>query len=427
MERVLFINRSYYPDAEATGQLLTELCEDLSSGFHVSVIAGQPNQNPQNISYQRRGIEEHNNVAVRRVWNTRFSKTSFVGRMINLLSYTVTATLAGLTAKRPSVVVVETDPPFLCLLGFLLKLRFRCKLVIYLQDIHPQLGIALGKLREGWRTRLLQKLFAMTYCRADRVVVLGEDMREVIADLGVKPDAIEVIPNWIDTEKISPQKTRNTFRSKHDLVDKFVVMYSGNHGLCQDLENVLLAAEHLRGRNEIAFVFVGDGASKKRLVEMAQQRKLQNVHFVDYQPASELASSLSAADLHLIPVDRRAYRYLMPSKLYGALASGTPVVVVAPPESELARLAVRQRVGMNVRPERPRELAEIICHSAAGEDRCLGLGERARQLAIAKYSRPANTVRFQHMLRQVVEPSQPSVSSTTASVAGELPAAVSRT
>ena len=401
MPRVLFLNRSYYPDAEATGQLLTELCEDLTTHFQVTVIAGQPNQNPQNVAFRRSGAEVHNNVTIHRVWNTRFPKTSFVGRSVNLLSYLTLGTLASLTAKRPHVIVVETDPPLLCLVGALLKKRFGCKLVVYLQDIYPDLGVALGKLRDGLTTRWLRSLFHAVYRQADRVVVLSGDMRNVLLESNVDQDRIETIPNWVDIDKVVPVKTDNAFRRRLGVDDKFVVMYSGNLGLCQGLDNVLLAAEQLKDRDNIEFILVGDGVSKRHLVDMASQHNLHNVRFVDYQPASRLSESLSAADLHLLPIDPRVSRYLMPSKLYGVLASGTPLIAVAPAHSDLARLVETERLGLAVEPDDPQALAEKISWFAEWCDELPAYGQRARRLAVDRFDRHASVNRFREMLLRV--------------------------
>lgn len=401
MTRVLFLNRSYYPDAEATGQLLTELCEDLATDFEVTVIAGQPNQNPQNVDFRRAGKDVHNDVTIRRVWNTRLPKTSLVGRSVNLLSYLAMATLTALTAKRQHVVVVETDPPLLCLVGALLKKRFGCKLVIYLQDIHPDLGVALGKLRDGLTTRWLRRLFFAAYRRADRVVVLSDDMRNVLIESDLDPARIEMIPNWVDTDKVTPVKTNNAFRRQLGVDNKFVVMYSGNLGLCQGLDNVLLAAQLIKDRDNIEFVFVGDGVSKQHLLDTAIQHKLTNVRFVDYQPASRLSESLSAADLHLVPIDPRVSRFLMPSKLYGVLASGTPLIAVAPETSDLAQMVESERVGLAVEPNDPHALAEKILWFAEWCDDLQAYGERARDLAVQQFDRRISVHRFQEMLLRV--------------------------
>ncbi len=119
--RVLFLNRSYWPDAEATGQLLTELCEDLAASFDVTVIAGQPNQNPSGAGFRKSGWQDHGGVRIRRVWHTRFAKSFLPARLLNLVTYLFAALLAAVFVPRPDVIVAETDPPLLCLVALLLR------------------------------------------------------------------------------------------------------------------------------------------------------------------------------------------------------------------------------------------------------------------------------------------------------------------
>ena len=181
VKRVLFLNRSYWPDAEATGQLLTELCEDLAQSFQVTVIAGQPNVDQAECAFRRHGEENRNGVCIRRVRHTSFPKRSLPGRLVNYASFLWGALWAALWTKRPDVVVVETDPPLLCLIGWCLQRLRGAKLICYLQDIHPDIGIALGKFRDRWALRILRRLLFYVYRHADRVVVLSRDMRDRIA------------------------------------------------------------------------------------------------------------------------------------------------------------------------------------------------------------------------------------------------------
>ena len=400
--RVLFLNRSYWPDAEATGQLLTELCEDLADQFDVTVVAGQPNQNPTGCKFVRNGSQIRNNVVIRRVWHTRFPKSFLPGRAVNLLSYLFSASLAAFGVRRPDIVVVETDPPLLCLLGGLLRRCRRTKLVVYLQDIYPDLAVALGKLPQSWVTRALRKLMFGVYRRADRVVVLSRDMKQLLIDAGVPADRIQCIPNWIDTNTVYPVKQDNPFRREQDLDGQFVVMYSGNLGLCQRLETVIEAADRLRQRDDILFLFVGDGVLKPRLVEMAREKGLSNVRFLPYQPKDRIAQSLSAADLHLVPLDPRIASCLMPSKLYGILACGTPVLAIAPEDCELAELTREHDVGVVVPPGEPEALAEAILRLVDEGWDLAGMGERARRLATQSYDRKRITAQFNAMLTHVL-------------------------
>jgi glycosyltransferase involved in cell wall biosynthesis len=400
--RVLFINRSYWPDAEATGQLLTELCEDLAIQFHVTVIAGQPNDNPTGSDFRRRGTELRNGVRIRRVRHTRFAKRLLHGRIINYLSFLLAAFWAAVWTKRPDVVVVETDPPLLCLVGWYLRRVRGSRLIVYLQDIQPDIAVALGKLRNGRLTRLLRRLMAHTYRAADRVVVLSRDMRQRIVGWGVPAERIVSIPNWIDTQLVQPRKSFNEFRGHHELNGEFVVMYSGNLGLCQRLDDVITAADHLRNRSDILFVLIGGGVNEKELKQQALGLALPNVRFLGYQPKDRLGESLSAADLHLVPLDPRVASCLMPSKLYGVLASGTPLVAVAPDDCELADLIREHEVGFVAPPSDPEKMAAAIASLSSQPEFCRRMGARARQLAETEYDRKRVTVRFGTLLREVL-------------------------
>jgi glycosyltransferase involved in cell wall biosynthesis len=364
--RVLILNRSYWPDAEATGQLLTELCEDLADDFDLTVVAGQPNQNPAGIPCRSWGLDRHKGVSIRRVPHLTFGKRSLWGRAVNMLTYLAGAWATAMLVARQDAVVVETDPFLLPLIGRFLQWRHRCRLVVYLQDIYPDVAIALGKARAGWFTRALRRCLFSIYRRADRVIVLGEDMRQVLTDAGIPVDRITVLPNWADTSRIYPIRENNAFRQRQGLDGFFVVMYSGNMGLCQSLDDILEAAARLRDRRDILFLLVGDGASRARLEEIARERSLPNLRFLPYQPQSELAQSLSAADLHLVPLDSRVTGCLVPSKLYGILAAGVASLVVADERCESSRVVQRSATGRVVAPGHPEMLAEAIdCYQRA--------------------------------------------------------------
>jgi GDP-L-fucose synthase len=396
--RVLFINRSYWPDAEATGQLLTELCEDLAGSFDVTVLAGQPNQNPDGQAYRARGTEQRNGVTIRRVWNTRFAKRSLIGKAVNLLSFWCMAAVAALRLPKPDILVVETDPPLLCLLGAFLRHWYGCRLVVYLQDIYPDVAVAVGKLPRGPLTDAIRWLFFSVYQRADAVIVLNNEMRSLLAASHVDPQRIHCVPNWIDTTVVAPVKSANPFRAEHHRAGEFLVMYSGNVGLCQRLEDVIAAAALLKDTPHIRFLIVGEGSLKAQLQRQAESGKLTNVTFLPYQPKNRLGESLSAADLHLVPIDPRVTRFLMPSKLYGVLASQTALVAVAPIDSDLAQITRDGRCGLVVPPDEPKALAEALRWAAAHPSELEAMGTRGRALAVAEYDRRTITGRFAQLL-----------------------------
>lgn len=408
--RILFLNRSYWPDAEATGQLLTELCEDISPSFAITVVAGQPNQNPAGHAYRSFGAEMHNDVEVRRVPHTRFSKNSFLGRITNMVTYLVMSGWSTLFLRRPAVVVVETDPPILCILGAFLRWWYDCKLVVYLQDIYPDVAVALGKLPDAAWTRLLRGIFLATYRRADRIVVLSDDMRDLLLEGGLDPARVVRIPNWADTAKVYPVKENNPFRECQGLDGKFVVMYSGNMGLSQRLENLLEAARELQSHREVIFLLVGDGASRAGLEKRAADLELDNVRFLGYQPKESLHESLSSPDLHVVVLDPKISRCLMPSKVYGVMSSGTAVLVAAPEKSELSQMTRRERIGFVVSFDDPRSWTERIRWCVEHPEELAEMGRRARELAVRDYDRRVATGQFGELLAGLTSPSLAEVS-----------------
>ena len=390
---VAFVNRSYWPDTEATGQLLTELCEELAGRYRVTALCGLPNKT---FEADALAETERHGVSIRRVGHTRYAKRHRLGRILNWLTFGGKALWSGLWMKRPDVLVVETDPPFLCVVGRLLAWRHRCKLTIYLQDIYPDIAVALKALPEGMFAAALRKLFRATYRSADRVVVLSADMRKFLVTQGFSEERIDIVPNWIDSALVKPQVGPNAFRAAHGLDGKFVAMYSGNLGNAQQLEHVVEAARRLQSHDDIRFVFVGDGAQRPELEAAAAG--LPNVSFHDYQPKHLLGQSLSAADVQLIPLHPSVTPYMMPSKLYGVLAAGVPALVAAPYDCELAHIVRTHQCGLVAPPDDPEALVRVLLEASQNRERLRAMGANGRRLAEERYDRSVGTGRFAALL-----------------------------
>lgn len=399
--KLLFLNRSYWPDVEATGQLLTELCENLSADFEVSVVAGKPNQlsNPEtDLNWSE--VSRHRSVTIHRINHWQLSKRHMVTKALNYLSF-VRATRRQLrTVPAPDVVIFETDPFLLPFEAARLQRRTGCRMVGYLQDIYPDVAVALGKIPNNWVIRRLRQSLFSVYRQCDRMIVLSEDMKRLLIEGGVESHRIHIVPNWADLTQIKPiPKEQNLFRARHQIGDRFLVMYSGNLGLTQRLEEFVDAARQLQGDRGILFAFVGQGSQKSTLQSLVQSERLTNVRFFDYQPKSELAHSLSAADLHLVPLTKELSQCLMPSKLYGILASGRPYLTNAVPESELHQLTIRHQVGLTVPPGNTSAIAESVRNAARNPEALQRMGVNGRVLAETQYSAEASMEQFRSVVR----------------------------
>lgn len=395
--RLLFLNRSFWPDIEATGQLLTELCVDLSHEHDVSVIAGPSYHvhTPQRGLWQRDAL---GTVRIVRTWGTRLSKAHLASRLINLGSYYVLAAAAARRLAPPDVLVAETDPPLLGTLATLLTRQWRCPFIYYCQDVYPDVAEVTGGVRNSALLSVLRHANRLAYQHAALIIVLGEDMRRRLLAKGVPSEKIAVLSNWADCDAIRPVAS-SPFRAQFG--ERFVVMFSGNLGLSQPLEVLVDAAEELRGEPGVVFAFIGAGARKAWLEAEVRQRRLPNVRFFPYQPRAVLAESLSAADLHLVPLQSGLAGCVVPSKVYGILAAGRPFVAVMEEGAEVAVLARAHGVGFVSPPSDPVALARVIRDALTHRVTLEAMGARGRRLAEQRFHRPHLTAQFAALAERV--------------------------
>jgi colanic acid biosynthesis glycosyl transferase WcaI len=363
---IAFFNRSFYPDTAATGQLLTDLCEDLvrHHGCRVSVVAGPPLLPSKGSSEVGRGLvsrEEYRGVQIFRAFGTRFDKTRFAGRVSNYVSYFLSACWAGLLLDKPDIIVALTDPPIIGLAGYLAARRFRAPLVMSYRDLFPEVTALLPDFHSDTINALLQGVNRFLVRKATRVIALGETMRQrLIENKGAPPENTVIIPDWADTTAIAPGPKRNAFSEAHGLAEKFVVMHSGNIGLSQSLETVVDAAALLRDVAEIQVVFVGEGVRKADMQDRVRARHLSNVSFLPFQPKERLGESFASADVFIVSLQRGLAGYIVPSKLYGILAAGRPYVAAVEDTCEVASITRSHQCGLVAEPSNAIDLADKI-------------------------------------------------------------------
>ncbi len=206
--------------------------------------------------------------------------------------------------------------------------------------------------------------------------------RRLVEEKGADPSRVRVIHNWADCEAIMPRPKDNAFARAHGLTDRFVLMHSGNVGLSQNLDLLLEAAARLPSRERLVVAIVGDGARRQPLQEMAARRGLTNVRFFPYQPKEQLDESFATADAFLVSLKPGLEGYIVPSKVYGILASGRPFVAAVDPSCEAAVIAREHQCGIIAPPGEPDALAASIaalCDDPAG---ARVMGENARRAAL---------------------------------------------
>jgi glycosyltransferase involved in cell wall biosynthesis len=289
--------------------------------------------------------EVYRGVRIVRVACTSLGKGSIARRLLDYGSFYVSAAARALTLSRFDCVVAMSTPPLVAALGAGLSVVRRTRFVYWLQDVYPELAVHFGVMRpRSFAARTFDALSRSTLRQARAVVVLGEAMAERVRAKGVAPERVHVIPNWADGDGIRPIPSEaNAFRREHGLEGKRVVLYSGNMGRAHDLHTVLGAARQLRDRSDLVFLFIGDGARRGEVEAAA--RELPSIRLLPYQPRQRLAESLSSGDVHLVTQDAGTVGLIEPSKLYGVMAAGRPVVFIGPRETEAARTIAAEHMG----------------------------------------------------------------------------------
>ncbi|HVV58628.1 MAG TPA: glycosyltransferase family 4 protein [Gaiellaceae bacterium] len=396
--RLLVLNQYYSPGVEATAHLLAELVTALGEEYDVRVVTGKLHSHRDVPAHETRG-----NVEIVRVRSTSYDRTQLSRRAANYVTYLVASLQEGLRGPRPDVVLCMTDPPVVADVALLVARLRRAPLVVISQDVFPEIAVQLGRLTNPVAISVLRQLVRLYLRRAERVVAIGETMRERLVAKGAPPECVTIIPNWVDTRKLRPESKDNRWARAQGLDDRFVVMHSGNVGHAQDLDSLVRAATFLRDLDDLRIVVVGRGARHAELVALAERLEVSDaVTFLPYQPRSSLSQSLSAADVHVVGLARGLAGYIVPSRFYGVAAVGRPTIVAADDETETARVVREVGNGVVVPPGRPELLAVAIRRAHDGELDLAEMGRRGRDWVVATADRSVAVARYRELLGEVV-------------------------
>lgn len=394
--RLLVLNQYYWPGVEATANLLTELCEGLASDYDVTVVTGRLRDLGSAPERERR-----QGVLIIRVSSTAYDRASLWRRGLNYVSYLGLGAVRALGLARPDVVLCMTDPPVIGDVALLVARRFRAPLVVVSEDVFPEIAVELQRLRNPALVGLLGALTRFYLRRADRVVAIGETMEQRLEQKGAVASRMTVIPNWTDTRSLTPQPRDNEWAREHDFVDRFVVMHSGNVGYAQDLDTLIRATTFLRDLEELRAVIVGFGARHADHVALADRVEADLVRFLPYQSREALAQSLSSADVHFVGLGRGLSGFVVPSRLYGILAVGRPVLVAADADSETARLVRKLGCGLVISPGRPDLLAGALRELASGVHDLEEMGRIGRSYVETEADRSVALARYRGLLAEL--------------------------
>lgn len=395
--RILFLSHYFPPEVNAPATRTYEHCVRWArAGHDVTVVTCAPNC-PDGVLFEgyKNGFlpqtEYVDGVRVVRVWSYLAPNAGTLRRIVNYLSYLLSAVLASFRLSRPDV-VVATSPQFFCgWAGVLVSCMKRAPFVLEIRDIWPESIEAVGALRNKPLLKLLEWLERRMYRSADRIVAVGNGYRKKIIEKVGGADRIVVVTNGVDLERFVPGDPDPRFLHMWDLEDKFVCSYIGTIGMAHGLEVVLDAARLLRakGRTDIAFCLVGDGAARQQLQEDARRDGLQPwVAFTGMLTKDEMPRVLASSNACLIHLKKcELFGTVIPSKLFETMAMARPIIMGV--EGEARDIVNWANAGVEMEPGSPESLVQCVEALADQPALAAELGRSARSVVAGQFSRDA--------------------------------------
>ena len=388
-KKLLIYAHYFYPDVASTGQILTELSEGMSDTFDITVICAVPSYSGTvEEKYKTKRIYEENykGMKVIRVRVPEFQKSNKISRIKNLLAYFFNSLLATFKIEKQDYIFTISQPPILGgVLGVLGKWIKGGKLIYNIQDFNPEQTMAVGYSKNQLLLNTVMAVDKFSCKRANKVIVVGRDMQETLRNRfnNKKVPQNVFINNWINEKEIYPLEQNHekivNFKEKYNLQDKFIIMYSGNIGLYYDLENIIKVIGEFKDREDVVFAFVGDGTVKDKVEDYVNENNLINVTFIPYQDKADLIYSLNAADIHWVVNAKGIKGVSVPSKLYGVMAAGKPVLGVLDEGSEARLIVEESNCGVCIEPGNYKEISNKINYILNNKSEIKSLGLNGRE------------------------------------------------
>lgn len=402
--RILFLSHYFPPEGNAPATRVAALTSRwVAAGHEVTVITGVPSV-PDGVvypGYKNRCLpqeEQYERVRVIRVWTWLAPNKGTVRRILNYLSFMISASLRAIFLSRPDV-LIATSPQFfcgwagvLCHWAYRLRAPFaskRTRFFLEIRDIWPESIGAVGAMSEGRMFRLLEFLEKRMYAAADHIVTVGDGYRRRLLERGVRHDRISIVMNGVDRDLLEAQPpTPEVVRRQWALDGKFVCSYIGTIGMASGLEIFLRAARLLRemGRDDIRLLAVGDGAIREELQAQADLENLTNVIFTGRRTKAEMPMFLAATDLCFVHLRKNPlFETVIPSKIFEAFGMHRPILIGVDGDSR--KLVEDSGGGVAIPPEDEHALVESIVHFAANRSKLTQMGEAGHHYVLEHFDR----------------------------------------
>jgi colanic acid biosynthesis glycosyl transferase WcaI len=414
--RILYVCQYFPPEVCAPAVRAIELsAEWVRAGHEVTVLTGFPNHpegaiHPEYLPAWRNGFvrDDRDGVRVYRTWLYPAANQGVWLRSANYLSFALSAVLVGPWISPVPEIVMATSPQLLVgAAGYAIARWLGVPFLFEVRDLWPESLEAVGAAsRQSLLYKSLQRLARFLYSNADRTIVDGEWKQRALVSAGVPESKLVVIRNGVAVtsfpkpESAAARQLREALRSKFNLAGKFVVAYCGTFGMAQGLEIVLEAADRLRSRGNIVFLFAGEGSERGMIGRRIAERNLSNVLDLGKQLRETVPALLGMADACVIPLrPNPVFKTAIPSKLFEAMAAARPVILAV--DGETKELLIDANAGIAVPPGDAYRMAEAVMLLEGNPDLARRLGANGRLAAESKYTRRQQAAAYLDVFAEV--------------------------
>jgi len=400
MPQALVLYQFFYPDDVVSSRHFTDLAAGLAErGW--KVVAKPSNRSCRDANRKYARSDKARGVAIDRIQRPGFRQARPLGRVLNAVWMLAAWSLAAIRTPAADLLIVGTDPILSVLVAIPWKLlRPGTKIVHWCFDLYPEAAIADGRLRNSGPVRaVLGRLLRSAYGRCDVIADIGPCMRKLIANYGSAARCVTVTP-WALTEPATKLRPDRVERQTVFGDAKLGLMYSGNFGRAHSFDEILSLARALRGKS-IRFAFSVRGNRTEELRHAVSEHD-NNISFVPFAEESRLDARLSAADIHIVTLRREWTGSVVPSKFFGALAAGRPVLFIGSQESSIARWIKAYAVGWVLEATNQSQIVAELDHFGNCPEELAGLFERCHRVYQKHFSRSHVIGRLESQMRDLV-------------------------
>jgi colanic acid biosynthesis glycosyl transferase WcaI len=403
---LLILTHNFPPDFRGAATMQYELAKHMAlAGHQVTVVTTHSEQQMSVNTKPMQSEELMNGIRVVRIRSLNWTGNSFIQRAFEDFIMDIRLVIKGLQCEPADVVFLMSPPITLPIVAAIFKLIRKSVLVLNVQDIFPELVVAMGILgRNSLAIRFGEQIEKLAYACADYIGVHSPKNRLHIIACGVPKEKVHVLPLWVDTDLVEPRPRCNPFSESHGLNNKFVVLYAGTIGFAMGAQTIPQTAGLLAKERNIQFVVIGGGSKLDDMNDEIKKLGANNILLLPLQPREDLPDVLASADILLVTLRKEItdnpngyFRAVVPHKLLTNMASARPILLAAEETSDTAEIIRISQCGKIVPPEDSFSLSKAIMEMYENRDLLSSWGRNGRAFVCQHFNSKTQVERLEKL------------------------------